>query len=238
MKENCGVIRDLIPLYLDGVCCGESGKLVEEHLECCEDCRQYLDRMKEALPQPEPPAGEEKVLKRTAGRLGSRAVGTAAGVTAIVLYWLIYLWQDSLSNAGDYRYFSYGFHELYSVGMLLVPLATLVWLAVLLVRTAKGRRWKKNALLLAVLALLLAGQFGYQYRQSQLVHVTSWTEVLEVPDPYHIVVQSGEGTVTLETTPTVTALVRTDGTVYGFSYERDRRTPERGDLTGIWGIVE
>ena len=32
MKNNCDIIRDLLPLYVDGVCSQESAKLVEEHL--------------------------------------------------------------------------------------------------------------------------------------------------------------------------------------------------------------
>ena len=35
MKTPCNVIRDLLPLYHDGVCSPESRQLVEEHLEKC-----------------------------------------------------------------------------------------------------------------------------------------------------------------------------------------------------------
>lgn len=45
MKYSCGVIKDLIPLYIDEVCSEDSKTVVKEHLEECEDCRGLLERM-------------------------------------------------------------------------------------------------------------------------------------------------------------------------------------------------
>ncbi len=39
MKISCEIIKDLLPLYEDGVCSEESRKVIEEHLEKCEECR-------------------------------------------------------------------------------------------------------------------------------------------------------------------------------------------------------
>lgn len=46
MNYNCGVIDDLLPLYLDGVCSEESKAAIEAHLLSCEVCRDKLARMK------------------------------------------------------------------------------------------------------------------------------------------------------------------------------------------------
>ena len=40
MKMKCEVVRDLLPLYVDGVVSEESRKMIEEHLEECDDCRE------------------------------------------------------------------------------------------------------------------------------------------------------------------------------------------------------
>ncbi len=48
MTYSCGIIRDLFPLYIDGVCSGESTQAVEEHLSQCEKCRNYYEQMKTA----------------------------------------------------------------------------------------------------------------------------------------------------------------------------------------------
>lgn len=185
--------------------------------------------------QPAPSPTENDIFHRATGRTNQV---TAAVLAAILLYWLVYFWQDALAKAGDYRYFSYTFHEAYSLGILLVPAITLLWLAMLLVRSTKHRQWRKNALPLCLLAALLLGQLGYLYDRSQIVHHTSWTEAVDIPDEYHVVIEGSNGTVTLSTTPTVTALLRTDGTIYGFYYEQHRRDPDEGRLNGIWDSAD
>lgn len=44
---NCDVIKDLLPLYCDGVCSNETAKVVEEHLENCPACHALLDEMRQ-----------------------------------------------------------------------------------------------------------------------------------------------------------------------------------------------
>ena len=39
---NCEIVRDLLPLYADGLCSEESRRAVEEHLKSCEACRKLL----------------------------------------------------------------------------------------------------------------------------------------------------------------------------------------------------
>ena len=72
MKNNCDIIRDLLPLYVDGVCSQESAKLVEEHLTDCQSCRELLDKLRgeeeiiPGSPSAAPPEDGAKVLERTA----------------------------------------------------------------------------------------------------------------------------------------------------------------------------
>ena len=47
MKYNCKIIEDLLPLYSDEVCSEESRKIVEEHLQECEECRALIDETRE-----------------------------------------------------------------------------------------------------------------------------------------------------------------------------------------------
>lgn len=46
MTYPCGIIRDLLPLYIDDVCNEESKQAVENHLSECEKCRNYYEAMK------------------------------------------------------------------------------------------------------------------------------------------------------------------------------------------------
>ena len=45
MNQNCHIIQDLLPLYVDDVLSEESKKFVEEHLKECEYCREMFNQM-------------------------------------------------------------------------------------------------------------------------------------------------------------------------------------------------
>lgn len=49
MKISCEIIKDLLPLYLDGVCSDDSKALIEEHLVECDNCKAELQAMKREL---------------------------------------------------------------------------------------------------------------------------------------------------------------------------------------------
>ena len=49
MKISCEIIKDLLPLYHDGVCSDDSRAMVEEHLLECDSCKAELQAMDEAL---------------------------------------------------------------------------------------------------------------------------------------------------------------------------------------------
>lgn len=45
MKISCEIVKDLLPLYHDDVCSIESRAAVDEHLQECEPCKNYLDNI-------------------------------------------------------------------------------------------------------------------------------------------------------------------------------------------------
>ena len=70
---KCEIIRDLMPLYLDDVCSGETKQMVEEHLDECEECRKYIKQMQTELkiekPEPTDSLEEKKLLQEGAERM-------------------------------------------------------------------------------------------------------------------------------------------------------------------------
>lgn len=62
-EVNCGVIRDLLPLYADEVASPESRELVDGHLEGCENCRRELEQLTQAVSLP-PEQDEKAEMKR------------------------------------------------------------------------------------------------------------------------------------------------------------------------------
>ena len=50
MNISCEIIKDLLPLYHDGVCSNDSKAMIEEHLAECDNCKTELDEMDKVLP--------------------------------------------------------------------------------------------------------------------------------------------------------------------------------------------
>lgn len=71
---TCEVIKDLLPLYVDGVLSEDSRKLVEEHLQSCKECREYYDNLKDddIEAKQEKAAGDKAALKRIRRKINMR----------------------------------------------------------------------------------------------------------------------------------------------------------------------
>ncbi len=46
---KCAIVRDLLPSYVDGLTSEESNQEIENHMESCEACREYLASMQEKI---------------------------------------------------------------------------------------------------------------------------------------------------------------------------------------------
>lgn len=62
---GCGVIQDLLPLYVDGAAGEESRALVEEHLRSCPVCRRELEQLRgRVVLPPETDGGEVRAWEK------------------------------------------------------------------------------------------------------------------------------------------------------------------------------
>ena len=43
---KCEIIRDLLPLYIDGLTSKESNQEIEKHLKNCEECQKYYQEIR------------------------------------------------------------------------------------------------------------------------------------------------------------------------------------------------
>ena len=79
-KKNCDMIRDLLPLYADGVCSEESRKYVNEHLASCPECTDMLQKMnqKVAVSAEHDISAVKKIKKRI-------SLGKIAAITVSVI---------------------------------------------------------------------------------------------------------------------------------------------------------
>lgn len=218
MKLSCDIVADLLPGYLDNTCSAESRRAVEAHLKECEACRMLLENLKNEAVEEIPALNEAAVLQKTSWAIGKRAVGAAAGVTAIVIYWLIYFWLDHLADWGDYRFFSYALHEIWSAGIVVVPFGALIWLGVLLWRCVRHKTWRKNAVLLCVLAVIVVWQARW-FLWAGDEWLTATHATIEFVDDEHILLKNeGEKQIILEVPPMVKGLLIENEVVYSVSY--------------------
>ena len=239
MEKRCSIIEDLLPLYIDGVCSDESKSLIEEHIKTCRTCKNLLEEMQNdslgKMTEMEIELSEsEKVLEEVTLNISKKAIYTATAIVGIVLYWLVYVWQDRLATLGDYRYFAYWMHELYGLGYIVFPFLTLAWLILHMWRMKKNKAWKKGLVLFLALLVSTMGQFGFLYQNSQRLSVTSIATVKEVVDEYHVRIQCGEHEVLLTADPMVVSLLETDGTVYMLGYETYKGNQDEGNLFAVW----
>ena len=66
MKTPCEIIKDLLPLYCDGICSEESKKTVEEHLQSCADCKEELRLMNFDISSVNASENDERIVKAAA----------------------------------------------------------------------------------------------------------------------------------------------------------------------------
>lgn len=116
MKNNCGIIRDLLPLYNDGAASEESKKAIEEHLKVCPDCRKYNKRIKterviSCVPDSSPASLE---LINVAKRIRIRKVVIMAVFVLIVLWGVSFATDLVRVSGNEAPIFSVPIGETYS----------------------------------------------------------------------------------------------------------------------------
>lgn len=102
MSISCEIMKDLLPLYYDGVCSSESKVMVEEHLTHCENCKAELKEMDAELPSnnmemnlKEADAVKKLFIKWKKGMLKSLLKGVFFTLlTVIIIALILYLFID------------------------------------------------------------------------------------------------------------------------------------------------
>lgn len=84
---TCDVICDLLPLYEDECCSEESKKIVDNHLQSCEDCRKKCRLFAQNIPKlNEEEVLEANVIQKGAGKIKRvRTIGIVALILAILV---------------------------------------------------------------------------------------------------------------------------------------------------------
>lgn len=81
--KDCGIIKDLLPLYAEELASEESAALVRTHLETCEDCRKAYEQMK--APVKAEPAAPLITVRKAVKKRGLLIAGLIACLVAALL---------------------------------------------------------------------------------------------------------------------------------------------------------
>lgn len=91
---NCNVVRDLLPLYADGLTSPESNQLIEDHTETCPECRRFLESLRMPMEAPPPEDDCDRLIKALRRRIRRRQIITVSICVliplAILLGWYIH----------------------------------------------------------------------------------------------------------------------------------------------------
>lgn len=96
---NCDIIKDLLPLYCDGVCSDGSSRAVEEHLAACPICRALLEELRQEPMMPEPIQAQAqqdaRVLQGVKRKFSLRRRLSVLAVAVVALVALVVLTASS-----------------------------------------------------------------------------------------------------------------------------------------------
>lgn len=85
---KCEMIRDLMPLYIDGLTSEESNREIEKHLKSCKECRKYYQEMTgeigEAVPISEEELQDVELIKKMKKKKRRRILGGMAGIVLAI----------------------------------------------------------------------------------------------------------------------------------------------------------
>jgi len=87
MKNECSVVRDLLPLYAENMVSPETAAFVEAHISSCQECLSVLDEIKSApVPAPMADAAPLRALGRKITRARIFAALCAAFIAAAAAF--------------------------------------------------------------------------------------------------------------------------------------------------------
>ena len=87
MKNECNIIRDILPLYTEHMVCSDTAELVEEHLRRCAACRKEYER--ERKPQAIQVTEESAPLRNLKKKMATKRLQTIALTAVFVAVLLI-----------------------------------------------------------------------------------------------------------------------------------------------------
>lgn len=106
-KTNCELIKDLLPVYADGLCSEESRKIVAEHIMTCDSCRRELEMMKTDFKIKEQTESDIKAIKKIKKKIRIGKIVAALASAVIVFHLTMGLLIGVMGMSSDYEPMNY-----------------------------------------------------------------------------------------------------------------------------------
>ena len=124
MKNECSIIRDILPLYADKMVSADTASFVEEHLTGCAECRAELEKLKVAdvieSAVSDTENDDEKRLKAFAGKINrKRHIVISAFAAVLLIIFLLggyELFTEYMKNRGFSEVEQFGSQHIFSDG--------------------------------------------------------------------------------------------------------------------------
>lgn len=98
---DCSIVRDLLPLYTDGLTAPETDSFIRRHLRECPECAKILARLQ--APIEAPPEDEAGRILRALQRKKRRSLTAAAIVCVLFLGVLLAVWLPARARFVTYQ---------------------------------------------------------------------------------------------------------------------------------------
>lgn len=156
-RQDCGIVRDLLPVYIDDVCTEESRAFVRRHLETCADCSNLYQKMKNSEVETMLKNEKDGVLQRHARKEKGRAYKAGLIISGLLLLPILIVTIAAAAGGAELRTI-----PVLAASMLLVAAVTAVPLLSESHRLAKVIAVGSAAVLLIefFVTLLYSGKVG------------------------------------------------------------------------------
>lgn len=170
---NCNVIKDLIPLYIDGCCSKESEEEINKHLAHCDDCKSVFEEMNAPI------EAEETVCPpKAAGRINQWKASVLQSVLFLFSFLLITVgvyYEAQLSGFGNGLV---AFNAVVPATAFMLSLTN--WYFVKLYKSRKLFSWCSFAIMLAITVgatLWTANHYDFSFIEAY--KGASFTDIIE-----------------------------------------------------------
>lgn len=117
-KLSCAIVKDLLPLYVDGLVCEETKETVDAHIDECPACKEIMRNMMPPQEETEANLKDVDYLKKVRKTGRRRAVvATILGVVLTILGISITYYTGSLAQSSDIICQTYVSENTVSIGV-------------------------------------------------------------------------------------------------------------------------